>query len=99
MAKKSTKPAPITDWMHTTAVRLARVHFVYIAAFIGSLVIFDMWNLYTHEAMLELWTAAGIMLALNTVIWFVARMGFSNRTIYLGLMLGLIVADIVFATY
>ena len=58
-----------------------------------------MWNLYTHEAITQLWTAAGLMLAVNTVLWYVARMNFSSNNVYVAIILLLIVADIIFASY
>ena len=96
MAKKL---APGTNWLQTTAVRVTRVHFLYIAAYVLSIIVFDSWNLYTHEAVSELWTAVGILLAINTVLWYLARMKFSNNTIYIAIVLILIAADIIFAAY
>lgn len=75
------------------------MHFVYIAFYIASIIVFDMWNLYTHVAIAQLWTAAGMMLVLNTVLWYVARMNFSNNNVYVTVILLLIVADIIFASY
>lgn len=95
MAKKS---KATTHWLQTTAVRVTRVHFVYVAAYIASIIVFDMWNLYTHMAIAQLWTAAGVMLAVNTVLWYVARMNFNN-TVYAAVILLLVIADIVFASY
>lgn len=93
------KAKTASNWLQTAAVRVTRVHFVYIAAYIASILVFDTWNLYTHEATAQLWTAGGIMLALNTVLWYVARMNFSNKNIYPLIVLMLIVADIIFASY
>ncbi|PJE65713.1 hypothetical protein COU91_00120 [Candidatus Saccharibacteria bacterium CG10_big_fil_rev_8_21_14_0_10_47_8] len=93
------KPRNTSNWLHTTAVRVTRVHFAYIAFYIASIIVFDMWNLYTHEAITQLWTAAGLMLAVNTVLWYVARMNFSSNNVYVAIILLLIVADIIFASY
>lgn len=96
MAKKSKSAA---NWLQTAAVRVTRVHFVYIACYIASIIVFDMWNLYTHEAITQLWTAAGVMLAVNTVLWYVARMNFRNNNVYVLVIILLIIADITFAAY
>jgi hypothetical protein len=96
MAKKSTQAA---DWLQTTAVRLTRVHFVYVAFYLLSVVIFDTWNLYTHEATSQLWTAGGVLLGIVALLWFCARLKFSNYWIYIAIIMALIVADIVFASY
>lgn len=97
MAKKQSKY--LSDWLHTTAVRVTRVHFVFIAAFIISIVVFDSWNLYTHEAALQLWTAAGVLLVINTVLWYLARMKWNNLNVYIAIVMLLVVADIIFAAY
>lgn len=96
MPKKS---GVVTHWLQTTAVRVTRVHFVYIAAYIIATIVFDSWNLYTHDAIRELWTAAGVLLAVNTILWFLARQNYTNKSIYVLIVLGLISADIVFASY
>jgi hypothetical protein len=96
MAKKSTSAA---NWLQTTAVRVTRVHFVYAAAFLLSVIIFDTWNLYTHDAVSQLWTAGGILLAVNVILWFAARLKFSNYWLYVAIVLALILADISFASY
>ncbi len=97
VAKK--KNTYLADWLHTTAVRITRVHFAFIGVYILSIVVFDSWNLYTHDAALQLWTAAGVLLIVNTVIWYLARMKFSNLSLYVVFIIVLVVADIIFAAY
>ena len=95
----SNKSTTVTHWLQTTAVRVTRVHFLYIAAYIAATVVFDSWNLYTHKAVSQLWTAAGILLVVNTILWFFARMKFSSSSVYAFAVLALILADIIFASY
>lgn len=97
VAKK--KNVFLSDWLHTTAVRVTRVHFAFIAVYILSIVVFDSWNLYTHDAAMQLWTAAGILLIVNTALWYLARMKFSNLSLYVVFVMTLVVADIIFAAY
>lgn len=96
MAKK---PNSASRWMQTTAVRLGRVHFVYILAFFLSVVVFDASNLYTYQAISQLWTAGGVMLTALAVIWFISRLNFSSQWIYIALLAAIILADIAFASY
>jgi hypothetical protein len=96
MAKKSKSP---NAWLQTNAVRLTRIHFIYVAFFLLSVVIFDASNLYTYKAITELWTAGVSLLALNVIIWFAARFKVSNYWYYTALAGLLILADILFATY
>lgn len=96
MAKKTKVK---NHWLQTTAVRVTRVHFIFIAAYIAATIVFDSWNLYTHEAVTQLWTAAGVLLALNTILWFLGRQTYANQSLYVFNVLGLILADIAFAAY
>ncbi len=96
MAKK---PTGKSNWLQTTAIRNTRVHFLYVAAYILSLIVFDSWNLYTYRAITQLWTAGGLLLITVTLIWFASRIKYSNNTVYLGLIWLLILADISFAAY
>ncbi len=89
----------LSNWLHTTAVRVTRVHFAFIGAYILSIVVFDSWNLYTHDAARQLWTAAGVLLIVNTVLWYLARMKFSKLSWYVVIVMVLVVADILFAAY
>ena len=96
MAKKS---KTLIYWLQTAAVRVTRVHFTYIAAYILATIVFDSWNLYTHTAVRQLWTAAGILLVINTVLWFLARQNYANKSLYVFNVLALVLADIAFAAY
>jgi hypothetical protein len=93
MAKSKT----LNSWLQSTAVRVTRIHFLFIAAYMASIVAFDSWNLFTHADIGNRWTAAAILLIINTVCWYIARIKFSTETIYLILIIALVLADIVFA--
>jgi hypothetical protein len=86
-----------TNWLQTISIRLSRVHFVYIAVYMASIIVFDSWNLFTHPAIGDRWTAAAILLILNTVCWYVSRIKFNSDTIYIFLVILLVIADIIFA--
>ena len=96
MAKKSTNGG---SWLQTTAVRLARVHFIYVGFYLLSVVIFDASNLYTHQAISQLWTAGGVLAVAVTVLWFLARLKTNNSWYYISVVLSLILVDIIFASY
>jgi hypothetical protein len=96
MPKKS---KAVTYWLQTTAVRATRIHFIYIGAYILATIVFDSWNLYTHDAVRQLWTAAGILLVINTILWFLARQNYVNKSLYVFNVLALVLADIAFAAY
>lgn len=94
MAKKTKTKA---GWLQTTALRVTRIQFIYIGIYIAATVIFDSWNLFTHQAIAQRWTLAGGLLILNTILWYVSRIRFANQSVYFINLLTLIVADIIFA--
>lgn len=78
-------------------LRITRVHFVYVLIYMASLIIFDSSNLITHEAVLKSWTAAGALMVVNTVIWYLCRARIRNDNLYIILLIILLVCDILFA--
>lgn len=64
-----------------------------------SIVVFDSWNLLTHMAVSERWTAAATLLVITTLLWYLARVKFSGQNIYFLLVLVLILVDILFAAF
>lgn len=87
------------NWLQSAIVRASRVHFAYISAYIASIIAFDTWNLITHEGIVWRWKAASIMLALTTIAWFMARTRVKSSHYYRSLIMVLVTADIVFASY
>ena len=96
MPKTNTSKA---SWLQTSAVRVTRVHFLYVLAYMVSIVVFDSWNLLTHAAVSTRWTAAVALLVFNTLLWYSARIRYSSSTVYVFLVLALILADIIFAAF
>jgi hypothetical protein len=95
-AAKTTGP---NSWLQNATVRATRIHFLYIAAYILNIIMFDSWNLIPHDAVAQRWTAAGLLLGVNTVLWYVARMKFNGTRLYTTMLWVLITADIAFAGY
>jgi hypothetical protein len=91
------KAKTLTNWLQATAVRITRIHFLLIGAYIASIIIFDSWNLFTHIEIGNRWTAAGILLAINTICWFVARIKYPSSVVYITLIMTIVLADIIFA--
>ena len=88
-----------TPWIETTALRITRVHFAYIAFYAFAVVIFDTWNLLTHEAVAQRWTAAAIMLVLTTVLWYATRLNILSSARHLIIIWAIIISDILFASW
>lgn len=97
MSKKLRPKAGKAGWLQTNTVRVARAHFAFVAIYMISIVVFDSWNLYTHEAVSLRWTFAAGLLVLTSLVWYVGRMKFKSQSWYVNLVLLLIAADIIFA--
>jgi len=80
-----------------TAIHLLRRHYFYVAAYVGSIVVFDMWNLIARDAVGRRWMAAGLLLAVNTAAWYLAKLRWKQIGTYQLLIFGLVIADILFA--
>lgn len=78
-------------------LRIARVHFLYIAAYALAIIIFDSWNLLSHEAVLQRWTLGGALLVINTIVWYLCKARINNENFYKVLLIVLLVTDIIFA--
>lgn len=76
----------------------SRIHLLYILIYAMSIVIFDTWNLITHEGIAQRWTLAGTAFIVNIVVWYLARLGVRTPIYYKLLVLCLIVTDIIFAS-
>jgi hypothetical protein len=95
--KNMAKSKSVTKWLQATAVRVNRIHFVYVGIYIASIIVFDSWNLFTHVAIANRWTLAAALLVVTTICWYISRMNFSNDTVYLIVIIALVLADILFA--
>lgn len=80
-----------------TLLRITRVHYFYIAAYMFSIIIFDSWNLLPYDAVAQRWTAAGALLVINTIIWYLCKSKVKSDNFYKILLVILIFADILFA--
>lgn len=89
-----------TDLLRDTrhiVLRITRVHFLYIIAYMASIIIFDSWNLISHEAVAQRWTAAGALFVVNTVAWYLCRAKLKSEALYKSVLAVLLICDILFA--
>lgn len=85
--------------LQVSAIRVTRVHFLFILIFALQIIIFDSWNLIPHEAVSQRWTAIAVIASLNTVLWFFAKINFDRPIYYIGVIMSLVFADIVLAGF
>jgi hypothetical protein len=80
-------------------VRLAHIHFFYIAAFAASVIVFHASNLVPPDSILERWKWVAFMLSITTVVWYFARQKSDNLTLQKGLVFTLVLMDIGLASF
>lgn len=96
MPKPSTAP---TQWLQNSLIRLCRIHFLIVPAYVAVVVVYDAWHVLTPPVVLQRWTMIGIFLALVAIIWAAARANLKSSYYYQLLMYALIGLDIGFATF
>ncbi len=87
------------SWLQINVLRIARVHFYFILAYVATIIIYEGWQLITPQAMLRRWTLAAIMLIVTTVVWYAARSVTKNELYYRVLAFTLIILDIYVAAF
>lgn len=88
-----------TEWLRVCTLRIARLHFWYIAALAVQVIVYDSWKLITPWSVLQRWIMVAISGGVITAIWYLAH-SFENRpTIYKKLLFSLIILDISIASF
>ena len=65
----------------------------------ASIIIFDSWNLISHEAVGRRWLAAGLLLAGNTILWYLAHSKLVAPSAYKAIILALVIFDVAFVGF
>jgi hypothetical protein len=86
-----------TQTIQERALRGCRVYFLYVLTYAVSIIIFDSWNLITHDGILQRWTLAVILAVSTTFLWFIARTYSKSIAAINGVFYGLIIIGIIFA--
>lgn len=87
------------SWLRANVVKVASIHFVFVFAYMGQIVIYDAWKLITPQAVLERWIAAALLLTVNALVWYIARGRGLTTASYKKLIFLLITADIAMASF
>lgn len=89
----------VTDTYTPRILRVARVHFALTLILAFSIILLDAWNYITPEVVLQRWTVAAMLLVVTTVVWYAARSNLKSPAFYNGLIISLVIADIILATF
>lgn len=98
-AAMATKQQEATTFLQNSVIRLTRVHFWLIAVYAAVIIAADAGQLIARELVWQRWAVAGILLVVNTAVWFFARANLKSITYYRSLIFALILFDIVLATF
>ncbi len=91
------KNSSSANWLQVPVLRITRIHFLLAIAYALQTIVFDSWNLISHQAVSQRWTAIGIFVISDTVLWFLAKLNNDNIMYYRIIVLVLIIADILLA--
>lgn len=86
-------------WLQTNTVRIARLHYFYVAALAGLAIAYDAWKLIPAQALIQRWTVAVGLLAVTTIVWFIARNTNLKPDAYKWLLSLLVLVDIYVAAF
>jgi hypothetical protein len=59
-------------------LRVTRGHFYLVLAYAAAIIVFDSWNLYTHEAIAMRWTYGAVFAVIICLVWFYLKR-YSNQ--------------------
>ncbi len=71
MAK--TKKQTVQDGLRDRILRVTRSHFYLLLAYGATIIVFDSWNLYTHEVIAKRWTYGAIFAIVCCLLWFAQK--------------------------
>lgn len=80
-------------------LRVARMHFVYVAAFVASVIAFDSWKLIAPEDVLGRWKVAAMMLVITTLVWYIVKAASPKNLTYNASVYALILMDLYVAAF
>lgn len=96
MASKNTTQL---KFLQQNVVRMTRLHFLFVAAYVVQLITFDAWHLATPALLRQRWTIAAVLAVINTLVWYGARQKGGSAAFYRGLTFALIAFDIFVAAH
>lgn len=88
-----------TVGLRSSVLRTTGVHFVYAAALVAQIIIYDAWKLITPTMVMQRWLVAAVLLVVTTLAWYIAKSKpLANQT-YRWLVAALVATDIFVASF
>jgi hypothetical protein len=85
--------------LQSGVLSLTRVHFALVAVYAVIILASDAWGLVTRQLTFQRWEAFGAMLITTAIIGYLARENPKRPTYYHALVFGLVIMDILLATF
>jgi len=85
--------------LRARVVRIARTHFLLASVIIAQIMIYDAWKLIDPVTVLQRWLVVGLMLAIVSVVWYLARGKSGDLGLYKRLVFTLVAVDIFLASF
>jgi hypothetical protein len=80
-------------------ITFTKLHFVFVLILVGQTILYDAAQLIPPDAVLKRWIAISGLLAVNGIIWYLAKSKAGHRLMYKLLLLLMISADIALAAF
>jgi hypothetical protein len=93
------KKAKSSNWLHAGVWRISRLHFLYVGILVVQILVYDAWKLIAPDAVLNRWYVAAGLLAVTTVVWYIARSKVQSANVCKALVASLVLADIAVASF
>lgn len=96
MAKKRDA---MTEHLHAATLRIAKFHFVLVALYIIQTVVFHASKVITPQLLMQRWIAATGLTVATILVWLIGRTKHLSNEVYRAALIGIILADTVFAAF
>lgn len=85
--------------LRAQTLRLSRAHFAYVLILAAQIILYDASKLITPDFVLKRWVATAGLLIVTTLVWALAHQQGKSNLFYEKLVYGLILADILIASF
>ena len=100
MPKKAAKPkVTLSGWLHVSLQRIAVFHFVFLIGYAVQIMLYDASKVITPEVVWWRWMAAGALLVVSALVWYLAHNQNNDVPTYKRLTFLLVTADVAFASF
>lgn len=88
----------LSDWLRSSTLRLARVHFLFVGLLCVQIVLYDASKLITPQQVMQRMIVTALLLVAVTIIWLLAHNRANATNYFKHLISALIIADIFVAS-